>query len=90
LAEGEQWIRHAADDFFETERLGFFCVAFRRDLFETVGQLDEVYDLGFYEDDDYCIRVRQAGYRLICREDVFIYTVEALRSVRFPAGPKNY
>lgn len=73
LAEGEQWTRQAAGVFFETERLGFFCVALRRDLLETVGVLDEAYDLGFYEDDDYCIRVRQAGFRLICREDVFIY-----------------
>lgn len=73
LAEGEQWARQASGTFFEAEQLGFFCVAFRRDLLETVGPLDEAYDLGFYEDDDYCIRVRQAGFRLICREDVFIY-----------------
>jgi len=73
LKEGEQWTRHAAGAFFEAERLGFFCVAFRRDLIEAVGLLDEKYDLGFYEDDDYCIRTRQAGFRLICREDVFIY-----------------
>jgi GT2 family glycosyltransferase len=73
LAEGEQWSRHASGAFFETGRLGFFCVAFRRDVLETVGHLDEAYDLGFFEDDDYCLRVLKAGYRLVCREDVFIY-----------------
>jgi GT2 family glycosyltransferase len=35
--------------------------------------LDENFGLGFYEDDDYCIRVRQAGYKLVCAEDVFVY-----------------
>jgi len=73
LAEGEQWTRQSAGDTFEAERLGFFCVAMRRDVLETVGMLDEAYDLGFFEDDDYCIRTRRAGYRLVCCEDVFIY-----------------
>ncbi len=73
LTEGIQWTRNAAGAQFETERLGFFCVAFRRELFEKVGGLDEAFGLGFYEDDDFCVRVRRAGYRLVCCEDVFVY-----------------
>jgi GT2 family glycosyltransferase len=73
LAEGAEWVRHSAGDAFETERLGFFCVAFRRETMERIGLLDEAYDLGFYEDDDYCLRALRAGYRLVCREDVFVY-----------------
>jgi len=73
LAEGAAWVRHSRGDAFETERLGFFCVALRRETADTVGLLDEAFDLGFYEDDDYCLRVRKAGYRLVCREDVFVY-----------------
>lgn len=73
LREGRAWAEMSTDDCFETDRLGFFCVALRKDTIDHVGLLDEAYDLGFYEDDDYCIRVKQAGFRLICREDVFIY-----------------
>ncbi len=73
LAEGAAWVRHSRGDAFETERLGFFCVALRRETADAVGPLDEAFDLGFYEDDDYCLRVRKAGYRLVCREDVFVY-----------------
>jgi len=73
LAGGAAWVRHSRGDTFETERLGFFCVALRRETADTVGLLDEAFDLGFYEDDDYCIRMRRAGYRLVCREDVFVY-----------------
>jgi GT2 family glycosyltransferase len=73
LAEGAAWVRHARGDTFETDRLGFFCVALRREVADKVGLLDEAFDLGFYEDDDYCLRMRKAGYRLVCREDVFVY-----------------
>ncbi len=73
LAEGRVWTEAARGDTFETERLGFFCVATRRDVVDKVGPLDEGYGLGFFEDDDYCIRVRNAGYRLLCAEDVFVY-----------------
>jgi len=73
LADGAAWVRHSGGDVFETERLGFFCVALRRETADAVGLLDEAFDLGFYEDDDYCLRMLAAGYRLICREDIFIY-----------------
>lgn len=58
---------------FETEKLGFFCVAGRREVFEQVGLLDEGFGLGMFEDDDYCVRVRQAGYKLAVVEDSFVY-----------------
>jgi GT2 family glycosyltransferase len=73
LSEGAAWVRHSRGDAFETERLGFFCVALRRETADTVGLLDEAFDLGFYEDDDYCLRMLKAGYKLICREDIFVY-----------------
>jgi GT2 family glycosyltransferase len=73
LAEGLKWSEMSKGDAFDTERLGFFCVALRRDVLKVVGFLDEAYDLGFYEDDDFCIRVSKAGYRLVCLEDVFVY-----------------
>lgn len=51
----------------------FFCVMMRRDVFTEVGELDEVYGRGFFEDDDYCRRVEALGYRICCAEDVFIH-----------------
>ena len=73
LEEGEVWTSRSMGDFFESDRLGFFCIAARREAVEEIGPLDEGFGLGFYEDDDYCIRVRMAGYKLICLEDVFVY-----------------
>lgn len=73
LSEGRFWAEMSRGDTFETERLGFFCVAMRRDVIQRVGLLDEAFGLGFFEDDDYCMRVRKAGYKLVCLEDVFVY-----------------
>jgi GT2 family glycosyltransferase len=73
LKEGRSWTNISRGDSFQTDRLGFFCVAFRSELIERVGFLDESYGLGFYEDDDYCLRVCNAGYRLVCHEDLFVY-----------------
>lgn len=73
VQEGLLWASMSLGDFFETDLLSFFCVAARRELITAIGLLDESFGLGFYEDDDYCIRTRQAGFRLICAEDVFVY-----------------
>ena len=73
LSEGILWTQKGSKDCFATEKLCFFCVAFRRNLLEAVGMLDEAFGLGFYEDDDYCIRVKKAGYSLKCLEDVFVF-----------------
>jgi GT2 family glycosyltransferase len=58
---------------FPIRTLAFFCVMFPRHVYKRVGLLDEVYGLGFFEDDDYCRRVEMAGLRLVCAEDVFIH-----------------
>ena len=73
IDEGYTWSRMSGGDNFEVGMLGFFCVAMRRELIEIVGSLDENFGLGYFEDDDYCIRVKNAGYKLVCLEDVFIY-----------------
>jgi len=58
---------------FPSEKLGFFCVAMRRSVIDDVGYLDEKFGIGMFEDDDYCVRAKQAGYTLAVVEDCFVY-----------------
>ncbi|WP_158543352.1 glycosyltransferase [Dyella psychrodurans] len=51
----------------------FFCVMLRRAVYEEIGPLDEAFGLGYFEDDDYCRRVEEAGWTIACADDVFIH-----------------
>ncbi|MBD0381613.1 glycosyltransferase family 2 protein [Paenibacillus sedimenti] len=59
--------------YIEVRRLIGFCFLFKREVMQKIGLLDERFSPGHYEDDDYCYRARQAGYRLMIAEDTFIF-----------------
>jgi len=47
------------------EALAFWCVAVKREVFDSVGLLDEAFSPGMGEDADLCIKARAAGFRLV-------------------------
>ena len=76
-----QTMAQAARDYTESHRgqriplrsAAFFCVMIPRAVWEEIGELDEGYEVGFFEDDDYANRVRKARYDISCAEDVFVH-----------------
>ena len=50
-----------------------FCLLFRREVYEKIGDMDEAYSPGNYEDDDYCLRIRKAGYEILLCRDTFVH-----------------
>ena len=54
-------------------RLVGFCFLVKRAVYEVIGGLDERFSPGNYEDDDYSLRIWQAGYECLLCRDTFIH-----------------
>ena len=73
LKDGDNWCANAAPISFETDRLIFFCVMIRRELYTALDGLDEAFGLGYFEDTDFVYRARKEGKKLVITEEVFVY-----------------
>lgn len=51
------------------------CILIRREVFELVGGFDEQLPIS-YNDVDLCLRIRQAGYRIVCVPEAELYHCE--------------
>lgn len=79
---------------YSTERLCFTGVFIRREVFDRVGLLDERFDGYGRDDDDFCLRVQKAGYRLAVTPEVVMrhgfgtdqHSTSFKRAGRYPAN----
>src|SRR5262249_6381195 len=67
------YVRAHAGELADIPMLTLFCAAMPRELFRTLGGLDERYGLGMFEDDDLSEAVRRAGPRVVLARDVFVH-----------------
>jgi GT2 family glycosyltransferase len=79
-ADKEEWLRigatlHASPSGYlmPAYRCDFFCIAIRADVWKQLGGLDPAFGLGYYEDFDFSLRLRKAGWEQAITEDVFVY-----------------
>jgi len=91
-ADREEWLRigaalHANPSgcLMPAYRCDFFCIAIRADVWKQLGGLDPEFGLGYYEDFDFSLRLRKAGWEQAITEDVFVYHQG---SASFKASPQ--
>lgn len=58
---------------FEADRIVGFCMLVKREVINHIGGFDLRFRLGNFEDDDFCLRTRTAGYKIFVCDDVFIH-----------------
>lgn len=68
-----EWFAKCRGQSFEINRAVGFCLLAKRAVIEAIGGLDEQFGSGNFEDDDFCIRARLAGYKIRIAKDVFIH-----------------
>ncbi len=59
------------------------CFLIKREIIDIIGLLDERFFPAYYEDVDYCFRVRKAGYLIACVTSVRLIHKEGSTSKRF-------
>lgn len=71
--DGFAWERQKRPQWIVTSRLVGFCLLFRRSVLQQIGDLDERFEIGCFEDDDFCRRATAAGYRLSIANHIFVH-----------------
>ena len=50
-----------------------FCLLIKRELFDCIGVFAERFELGYGEENDFCMRAKRKGYSAVCCDDAFVY-----------------
>lgn len=53
--------------------VSFLFTLIKKEVVEKIGELDERFSPGYFEDDDFCLRCQLAGYKTVIAEDVFVH-----------------
>ncbi|MDR2395566.1 MAG: glycosyltransferase [Endomicrobium sp.] len=70
----QKYVReHFNEEYRDIKVLAMFAFSMSRETFNSIGYLDERFNIGMFEDDDYSLRAKGEKFEIVCAEDVFIY-----------------
>ena len=73
VAFARRWRDEHLGKWFNAPKLSGFCLLMKRDVYDTIGGLDERFGIGFFDDDDLAERARRAGFELAVAHDLFVH-----------------
>lgn len=76
-----------AEKVIVTDKVIGACMVFRRDFLELIGGNDYWYGVGNYDDDDWCLRARIAGYKIVI---VGASYVQHVGHATYQLNPENF
>ncbi|MBN1354213.1 MAG: glycosyltransferase family 2 protein [Candidatus Omnitrophica bacterium] len=63
-------------NYIELKTAAGFCMFMRKEIFDTVGLLDEAYGMGNFDDMDFSLRAREKGYKIVRALAAYVYHTE--------------
>ena len=86
--------RERADQWLEVPHVSGVCMLIRREVIEEIGSFNESFGYGLFEDHEFCLRARRAGFKVYVAADTFIHhlggrTFEVLGIDVAALGQKN-
>lgn len=75
--------------FTELDHCSGFCMVVQGRLFSEIGRLDEIFDGGYFEDNDFSHRAQAAGYRCAQCDDAFVLHLVSQSFKKMPAEQKR-
>lgn len=93
VTDVNEYAKKVAADFSkqytELHHCSGFCMVVRSDLFQRFGLLDEIFEGGYYEDNDFCHRVQHAGFRCAQCDDAFVLHLVSQSFSKLPSEQKR-
>jgi glycosyltransferase involved in cell wall biosynthesis len=73
LGEAATRAREHSGEVTDIGTVTMFCMAMRRDTLDRIGPLDQRFEIGLLEDDDYSLRARACGLRTVCVHGLLVH-----------------
>jgi len=68
-----EWSFENAGIYEQVPRAVGFCMLVKKEVIDRIGGFDPYYEIGNFEDDDFCVRAQLAGFEIMVAHDVFIH-----------------